>query len=496
MENRIYGIITIIAALAIYTYAFKNYRKNKYNYSLYLLILGGLILRIYTSFDFYLHDWDERFHALVAKNLIDNPFKPMLYSTPLLEYDYKNWAANHVWLHKQPVPLYTMALSMFLFGKNIFALRLPSIILSTITIASTFKIGEILQSKKVGLLAAFLFSINGLIIEQTAGRVATDHIDVFFVSLTSFAILFLLKNTKNNSKKYLVLGSFFTGLAILTKWLPALIVVPIWILYSHNKIGVKNIVLNLLLFTVIVLGLVLPWQYYILSNFPNEATWEYAYNKMHIFEALGPHGKPSYYHFDKMRTIFGELIYLPLIWLLFTSVKGKINDNISKKIISIWILLPYLFFSYATTKMQGYILICAPAIFIMTSMFYHEIKEHKTKYIKIKNLFLALLIILPVRYSIERIKPFSIRDRHPNWITKIKNIQQNSTNEKLVLFNCKYPIKTMFHTNIIAYETIPEIDILNKLNTLDYDVYIDNNKPIMREWMNLKYVSYIQITGD
>ncbi len=38
-----------------------------------------------------LHDWDERYHALVAKNMIEQPFKPMLYKNPVLPYDYKDW---------------------------------------------------------------------------------------------------------------------------------------------------------------------------------------------------------------------------------------------------------------------------------------------------------------------------------------------------------------------------------------------------------------------
>ena len=76
MENRIYGVITIGLAVLIYTLAYKNYRKEKYQLCLFLIMLSGLILRVFTSLDFYLHEWDERYHALVAKNLIGNPFKP------------------------------------------------------------------------------------------------------------------------------------------------------------------------------------------------------------------------------------------------------------------------------------------------------------------------------------------------------------------------------------------------------------------------------------
>ncbi len=494
MENRIYGIVTIGIVVLLYFLAYKSYRKENYLICLSYIILGGLLLRIFASMDFYLHEWDERYHALVAKNLLQNPFKPMLYTNTLLEYDYKNWAGNHIWVHKQPFPLYSMALSMLAFGKNTIALRIPSILLSTVSILATFKIGKILASAKVGLLAAFLFSINGLIIESTAGRVATDHIDVFFYSLVTISVYFLLRSVERSSTISLIFGAIITGLAILSKWLPALIVLPIWLIYSYQKQDLKYILKNLILFILIVLAIVLPWQLYILKTFPLEAAWEYEYNKKHIFEVLGPHGKPFYYHFSRMRIIFGEIIYIPLIWLVATAFNQIFKRNYSKPIIAIWILIPYLFFSYVTTKMPGYILFCSSAIFIMTSMFFFELKSYETKYRRIKTLILILLIALPIRYSIERIKPFSIRDRSPIWINEMKRIDSENINVAIV-FNCKFPIETMFHTNLIAYESIPKIEKLKSIKSQGFVIYIDNYKNIKDELSNLEFVNYIEITG-
>jgi len=496
MENRIYGIITMGLAVLIYAIAWRQYRLEKYSLCIFFIVLGGLILRIFTSMDFYLHPWDERYHALVAKNLIDNPWTPMLYSEPLLEYDFKNWSANHIWVHKQPVPLYSMALSMWIFGKNVIALRMPSILLSTISIFATFKIGEALSSKKVGLLAAFLFSINGLIIELTAGRVATDHIDVFFFSLITIAIYLLLKSVDRKSNFFLILGSIVTGLAILSKWLPALIVLPIWLLFAYKKIETKRLILQFFLFLGIVLIVVLPWQIYIFNHFPAEASWEYQYNKMHIFEALGPHGKPFYYHFDRMRIIFGEIVYLPLIWLLWTLITRKGAQLRSKAILVIWILVPYAFFSFAVTKMQGYILFCAPALFIMIASFFEYLQSYPIKLGWLKSLILVLLIALPIRYSIERIKPFANRDRSQEWIDTLKSLEEKTQAEKVVVFNSKYPIEAMFHSDFIAYERIPTLDKLSQLHSEGYLIYMDNHLTLKEEYQNLDIVHYVKISNE
>ncbi|MEZ4885885.1 MAG: glycosyltransferase family 39 protein [Chitinophagales bacterium] len=118
------------------------------------ILVLGLLLRMYVATDLYVHEWDERYHALVAKNLIQHPLTPTLYENPVLSYNYKGWTTNHVWLHKQPVALWCMALSMKVFGVNEIALRLPSILFSVLGIWLTFQIALLLFGRKVAFIAA------------------------------------------------------------------------------------------------------------------------------------------------------------------------------------------------------------------------------------------------------------------------------------------------------------------------------------------------------
>jgi 4-amino-4-deoxy-L-arabinose transferase len=494
LENNILtGFILIVICFIIYYKSFSFYKEEKINATILCIMIAGLILRIYTSCDFFLHEWDERYHALVAKNLLDNPFKPMLYALPILEYDYKSWSDNHIWVHKQPVPLYSMALSMFIFGINEIALRLPSIILSTASIWTTYKIGKLLFSEKIGLLAGFLFSINGLIIEQTAGRVATDHIDVFFFSFISFAIYFLLSFSKNKNIYFFIVGAVFTSFAILSKWLPALIVLPIWVLSAQTQFKISSIVKYSLLLLTIVTILVLPWQIYITQQFPLEAAWEYSYNRKHIFEGLGPHGHPIYYHFDKMRIIFGELIYIPLLWMVYTTFKKKNQKN--NLIILIWILIPYLFFSLVKTKMQGYILFTSPAIFIMTALCFDYLWNINNKGLYFFKFIALMLFLLPVRYSIERIKPFSNIPRYHSWILKMKNLEKENEGKKVVVVNFKYAIEAMFYTNMVVYEKLPDTNEIEKLLSSGYKVYIDNWQQIPESIKNINTLQFTAISN-
>ncbi len=472
VSNITLGVFTIALAAIGYFMAFRLQQKQKFQFALFLLVASGLILRLYCASDLFLHTWDERYHALVAKNLIDHPLVPTLYDNPVLPYSIKNWGGNHIWVHKQPIPLWSMALSMAIFGINEIALRLPSLLISTLGIVVAYSIAKNLYSRKVAFIAAFLFSIHGLIIELTAGRVATDHIDLFFLFFIELAVLLAIKFARTKSHLLNLLCGVSIGLAILSKWLPALIVLPVWglLVLQTKKFTVAEIFKYGLLLCLAIVVIALPWQVYIHLQFPEETQWENHHNTLHITEVLDKQGGPFYYHFDKMRMLFGELIYLPMLWFLYKGIKRPFNYT--RALLLIWILVPFLFFSFVATKMQGYTVFTAPAIFIVTAVFWVYLKRYisKFRYRWMVQLVLFLVLALPVRYSIERIKPFDHRDRNPEWARELKAL--NIDDPKTILFNTRHPIEAMFYNNCVAYEHTPEPKVLERLKAMGYTIII------------------------
>lgn len=469
------GLILVLICLVGYWFAWKSFAQGKYKLSVAILVLLGFALRLFVGSDMFLHPWDERFHALVAKNMMNDPFVPMLYNNPILAFDPNDWTTNYIWLHKQPVPLWSMSLSMYLLGTNEIALRIPTILLSTFGIFMMHEVGKMFFNRRIGFIAAFLFSIHGLIIELGGGRVPTDHIDVFFLVFILMAVYFTLLFKKRNQVIFNVLVGVAIGLAILTKWLPALIVLPIWfmILYNSGKFKFGKIVLHGLVLCIVVLAVAFPWQYYIHTYFPVESAIEKAHNFKHLTQALDGQEGSFFFHFDKMRMIYGELIYLPLIWLiylLFTNLK-----NIQVQVLAFWIFIPYLFFSFAQTKMQAYTIFAAPALFLLIAYFWDYLKVElpKLRFKWIAWIVLIALIALPIRYSFERVKPFNVHDRTPDWVAAIKNIKAKK-GEKMLIFNAKNPIEIMFYTNVIAYRQIPSNSVLDSLGGIGYSIYFDN----------------------
>jgi len=481
MTNLVFGITLAVLCVIGYYISWRMHSKHQYTWALILVVVCGLLLRMFVTADLYLHAWDERYHALVAKNMMSHPFLPTLYENPVLPFNYKEWSANHIWLHKQPFPLWSMALSMKIFGVNEIALRLPSVILSTLGIPAIYSIGKNLFNRKTAFVAAILFSAHGFLIEITGGRTATDHIDLFFLCFVLFSVFFAVRFIKTHKQVFNLLSGICLGLAILSKWLPALIVLPVYLLLmlDSGRFRIKEIIRNILFCTLLAAVVAVPWQIYVLANFPAEAKWEYAYNRLHITESLNGLDLPFWYHVDHLQIKFGIVALIAYIWYIRKTVKRP--RNYKRIALVIWILIPLLFFSFVKTKMQGYLMFTAPAVLLITALFFQYLwlyrKRFRYKYVPLVIIF--LLFFFPLWKTVERTKMFSTRERHPEWTKEIKGMREHAGMKPLIIFNTDRPIETMFYIDCTAYPFIPEKGVPDSLEQHGYKVILlkqnDNN---------------------
>jgi 4-amino-4-deoxy-L-arabinose transferase-like glycosyltransferase len=468
-------ILSVIAFLL----SFFAWKKGYSRAALGLILLGALLLRIHTAADPYLHSWDERFHALVAKHLSNHFLLPTLYENPVLPADYHNWTSAGIWVHKQPLPLWSMALSIKAFGVSEWAIRLPSVLLSTLAVYLTFLIClKLFGSRRMALLAAFLHAINGLIIEITSGRVATDHIDLFFLVFIELGIFFSVQYMSRRNSLYSLLIGFSMGLAILCKWLPALVILPVWAILTFEKGKWKDFFFHGGLIVIASAVIFLPWQLYIFSHFPMEARWEAGFNIRHITEVLDGQSAGAFYYFSKAMITGHEFILLIMAWLFYRILITKYDRRIAA--LMIWIGIPVIFFSFVQTKMQAYTLFTLPAIFILVAYFMDHLADFrsdsrfKTRFVQ----FIFLLAIaLPVRYATERIKPFEPLEADKMAMTRErKDLAAKTLPANLVLFNDSNYIETMFYTNLTAYPRKPDeadLEILKRKGYI-YQLLPDN----------------------
>jgi len=498
MQNLVLGILTVFCCLIVYYFSFRAFRKNNYGHALVFIILGGLLLRIYVSTDLYLHEWDERYHALVAKNLIDHPLKPTLYDKPVFPTYPSAWTSNHIWLEKGPVPLWNMALFLKIFGTNVFSLRIPSLILSLLAVYLTYLIGSVLFNKKIGVLAAFFHSIHGLIIELAAGRVSSDHVETFFIFFVELGIyLAVLHIVRRKGFYWPVLIGFVTGLAFLSKWSPSLLVFPVWtaglvFVGNYNR---KEIFTSLFVGLVCFLFTVAPWITYIYMVFPEEARW-ISIKFLHAYTGIiEEHTGLWYFYLEHIGMIFGALTFVPLFLAIYHMVKKRTDWKLW--LLNTWWIIPVLVFSFAETKRHTYLLIASPSFFILTAYYwfylYDSIKTFKYQWLI--YLTLALLLVFPVMYSNERVKPFQIRDRNPKWSVDLKKFarEYHFKSKKVVVFNLDHPIEAMFYTPFTVYAILPTEDDIIRLGKEGYTIVINDSGINKNDYKRYSYVKLVPI---
>ena len=452
--------------------------KNK---ELFLIIFLGLIAICIFSFsallDPFLNLWDERFHALVAKNLMNHPLMPTLYDDPVVNMDYDRWDRYHIWVHKQPLFLWQIALSFKIFGVTEFALRLPNVVFGTILVLITYRSGKLLVNKQVGYVSALLMISTIYLLELIAGRQALEHNDFIFLVYISLSIWSFIEYYYTKKKIWIYLIGLFSGMAILCKWLVGLLVYFGWfvlrILQKKFKLTENKDILISLLITILIS---LPWQIFTFLRYPAESISAYKFFSLHFTIPLEGHGGDFWYHFDMFNNIYGKVasfLIIPAFMVLFK--KG--ND---KKLISSlfsMVIIVYLFFSLAATKMPSFVIIVSMIIFIAFASLFDYIINYINQFISNVNVkyiifSISIIAIVLLRFDVEL-----LQEKHTLWKEDNKYTRMLTHNKRVfksldlssntVLFNVKgrHYIEAMFYTGLPAYNIVPS-----------YEQYLDIKK--------------------
>lgn len=447
---------------------------GKHRYAIALLFLCS----IYTFsnaalLDDFVSMWDERFHALVAKNLMKHPLVPTLYDDPVLNMVYAPWDRYHIWLHKPPLFLWQIALSFKLFGLIEFTLRLPSIIMASLLVLIVYRSGKLLVNRQVGFYAAMLVASSYYLTEMVAGRKMLEHNDVafiFYISASIWAWTEYLFSKKENSHKWVLLAGLFSGFAILTKWLPGLLVYLGWAIYILlNKKNYKSDwfskLKEILLAFTITLIIALPWQLYTWIRFPIEKAMESKTYSDHFNVSLDGHGGDFFYHIQRIGELYSWMaLYLFIPALIAFYYFGK-NKKLNLSTLSM-VVFVYLFYSVAKTKMPAFTFILILPVVISFGSLMQVVTNFISRNIS-KPVFSKLIIIVFVGaicwFNLNTIGLYKNHDPKGDAAVMLvhnKNIFKG-LKEKLpadaVVFNVKgrHFIECMFYSDFTAYGIIP-----------------------------------------
>lgn len=461
-------VITIVLLHLLLIHSISGKKKTS---PIFIIIGIGATLGLFAISDDSLHHWDEKYHALVAKNLISDPTVPRLYREELVHLDSYSWLNCGVWLHKPPFTLYLISGSLSLFGVTEVAVRIPSYILFLCCIYLVFCTGKIAYSRTVGLFAAYLYAISGAVIEFMSGRVGTDHVDSIFQALMLCAVYLILRYYKNRNYLLAILLGLISGLAFLTKWAPAGMILLLLLLtqiYRYKRLVIGDVVVYSLASMVIAT----PVFYYFAHYFPMEFGFEQRYNLLHIYSVVEGHANGILYYVHKIRMTVNEIVYIPIIFLIYKVFRGK--GSFYDITFLFYLLFPLILFSFFKTKMAGYLLFTYPIYFVIISDF--AINRIGNAYSgMVQKMFIALVFLLAARYSIERLKLFQSNNEGENLKRSLAVLEfPDST----IIFNNKFYVETMFYTDYLSYDFIPSEEALDSLRDSGYTSIILLNQGI------------------
>lgn len=461
-------LIFLFSGLICFLLSLHFYLRDKEKLSILFLLLTALSVYCFAALlDPFLNVYDERFHALVAKNFMHHPLKPTLYDDPVVNMPYDRWDRYHIWLHKQPLFLWQIAASFSLFGVSEFTLRIPSVILGVVLVFIGYRSGKLLVSKRTGYITGIMFITSYYIFELIAGRQMVDHNDVSFLVYVSLSVWSLIEYRYSKNKIWIYLIGVFAGFAILCKWLVGLLVYIGWFMLKIYDRKLKfNDLKDMITSVIITIIIALPWQLFTLIKYPADAKLAHQYNVTHLFESVEGHSGTFWYHFDQFDNLYGRMASFLIIPAFIVLFKRITDRKLYFSLISM-IIVVYLFFSLVQTKMPSFPIVVAMLIFISIAALLDYCLEYVStlatkQWVKKLIIILVILCLVLLRFDIGQVQATHSLEKDDNSYSQMlyhnKTIFQSlKLPGNAVIFNVKgqHFIESMFYTGLPSYNIVP-----------------------------------------
>src|SRR3989304_8038553 len=182
-------------------------RKNKIEIMLLFLLILSLGLKLYHLNNPKSYYFDEIYFAFTAEEMA----KGNRAAWELGDKAPEGFA--YEWVHP-PLGKEISALGILIFGDNTFGWRFFQALFGGFGTLIIYLLGkELFQSKRAGLIAAFLFTFESFIF--VLSRITM--VDVFLMVFTLLASLFFVLYVKKGKFYYLLLTGLFCGFSVSTK---------------------------------------------------------------------------------------------------------------------------------------------------------------------------------------------------------------------------------------------------------------------------------------
>lgn len=344
-------------------------------------------------------DRDEGFHAGAAAEMLRKG----------------NWIVPTIndenFFHK-PIMIYWLTIpSLKIFGHNEFAARFPSALCMFLLVIFFRKLLIKITTNEVFANISTLIMAFSPIYVIVARTALVDGILLLFVTVALLSFFIATEQNTSSDRKWYLLFWLCLGLAFLTKGpvAPA-VILPTVVAYCVLQKKTLHVIRRSMIPTGILIFLALNFWYLIMIYRLGDAYLESFFVKQ-IFKRgtkvlVSRGGGPFYYI---VVIILGGIpfssIFIPSFWMpLKTKCEIRNSDPLLRLCLfsSLSVLITYLVFSSAATKLPHYILPAFPWLSIITVYFFHCLKYYEAphKWVITTAHFLTVLLPLFATFAI------------------------------------------------------------------------------------------------
>ncbi|MBN4079161.1 glycosyltransferase family 39 protein [Beggiatoa alba] len=294
--------------------------------------------------------------------------------------------------YDKPILIYWLqAVSVWLFGINEFAFRLPSAVAATLWVLAVFAFVRRVRDERSALLAAII-TATAFEVSIMAKAATADALLNLFIASALFCVYLYWKERE---RRWLLLIFTFIGLGFLTKG-PVAVLVPlavsflfftvkkelsVWLKMVFNPLGI-----------VIFVAIAMPWYVaqYLKEGDAFIQGFFFKHNIDRFGGAMEQHGGGIFYYLPVL--LVAVLPFTTVFIKALLNVKQLLRDELSLFAL-IWLVFVVGFFSLSGTKLPHYVLYGLTGMFVVIALWADKVESKLWLFMPQLVLFVILLLL-------------------------------------------------------------------------------------------------------
>lgn len=387
-------------------------RINKYHILLFIILMAGIILRLYRIQETMLFISEQGWFYLSARDLVLNGNIPLV-----------GIASSHPWLHQGAFWTYMMAGVFWLTGFNPLNGAYLSILLDITAAIFLYKLAINLFKKSTGLIAVLLYATSPLIISNARMPYHTNPIPLFTILFIYFVIKWVKGNIVYFPLTLITLVCLYNfELATLPFWLIFVILIIFGFIkrekWATGLLNKKILFFSFLSFVIPLLPILI---YDTGHNFPQTIGYmSWIGYRILVFFGYPPlHPEiptstfSSFISFavnSNQQLIFAHKKYIALLIFLASTVylvnitfTNVISKKYHRELLTFTLIftVSILGFIFIKTPSQAYLPMLFPVVILTTAFFWNGICDYFSG--KSSYLFIAIIAGIAIINSIYQI---------------------------------------------------------------------------------------------